>query len=305
MEAYCERRGLTITARYQEVGKGWTKKRPEFQRILTDARRERFDTIVCWKSDRAQPGHVPRRRPHGGRGGPSDQSRSRHGRHRHEDLRTHGRHRQDRAGQFPGAGNYGQARLGQAGPDARRVAPHGYRTGDGGKPEIYEPEAEVVRCIFYMYVHEGMAGTAICRQLAIDNAPLRKLGSRWHKVYISDILGRGVYKGTWYYGRTHWVATEAGERVYPQPVDSGSRSRSRRWWTRRPGTGRRPPRNSGRYDPRATPRYSTCSSTSSAAPSAEGCSPAAPPPTPTPGGPARSEGRPGAPLSGTTTATGC
>ena len=28
MEAYCEGKGMTITARYQEVGKGWSKKRP-------------------------------------------------------------------------------------------------------------------------------------------------------------------------------------------------------------------------------------------------------------------------------------
>ena len=40
MEAYCEGKGLTITARYQEVGRGWTKKRPEFQRMLADARRD-------------------------------------------------------------------------------------------------------------------------------------------------------------------------------------------------------------------------------------------------------------------------
>ena len=59
MEAYCERRGLTITARYQEVGRGWSKKRPEFQRMLADARRGRFDTIVCWKSDRLSRGDVP------------------------------------------------------------------------------------------------------------------------------------------------------------------------------------------------------------------------------------------------------
>ena len=37
MEAYCEGKGMTITARYQEVGRGWTKKRPEFQRMLSDA----------------------------------------------------------------------------------------------------------------------------------------------------------------------------------------------------------------------------------------------------------------------------
>ena len=56
MEAYCERNGLTITVRYQEVGRGWSKKRPEFQRMLADAKRGRLDTIVCWKSDRLSRG---------------------------------------------------------------------------------------------------------------------------------------------------------------------------------------------------------------------------------------------------------
>ena len=56
MEAYCERKGLTIVARYQEVGRGWSKKRPEFQRMLSDARDGRFDAIVCRKSDRLSRG---------------------------------------------------------------------------------------------------------------------------------------------------------------------------------------------------------------------------------------------------------
>ena len=59
MEAHCERMGLTIVARYQEVGRGWTKKRPEFQRMLADARAGRFDVIVCWKSDRLSRGMHP------------------------------------------------------------------------------------------------------------------------------------------------------------------------------------------------------------------------------------------------------
>ena len=59
MEAHCERRGLTIVARYQEVSRGWSKKRPEFQRMLADGRQGRFDTIVCWKSDRLSRGMYP------------------------------------------------------------------------------------------------------------------------------------------------------------------------------------------------------------------------------------------------------
>ena len=38
MGAYCERSGLTIVARYQEVGRGWSEKLSEFQRMLSDAR---------------------------------------------------------------------------------------------------------------------------------------------------------------------------------------------------------------------------------------------------------------------------
>ena len=78
MEAYCERRGLIITARYQEIGKGWSKKRTEFQRMLADAREGRFDTIVCWKSDRLSRGVYPAaalmevvEAPPGTAGGPS------------------------------------------------------------------------------------------------------------------------------------------------------------------------------------------------------------------------------------------
>ena len=59
MEAYCEAKGMTVTARYQEVGRGWSKKRPEFLRMLADAKRGRFDTIVCWKSDRLSRGMYP------------------------------------------------------------------------------------------------------------------------------------------------------------------------------------------------------------------------------------------------------
>ena len=219
MEAYCERRGLTITARYQEVGKGSSKKRPEFQRMLADARRERFDTIVCWKSDRLSRGMYPA-------------AALMEVVEAHQinleavmdaiDMKTFGlmaaigKIELDNFRERATLGKRGSAKQGRMPAGS---PPYGYRTGDGGKPEIYEPEAEVVRRIFHMYVHEGTAGTAICRQLATDNAPLRKLGSRWHKVYISAILGREAYKGTWYYGRARWVATEAGERVYPQPVD--------------------------------------------------------------------------------------
>ena len=201
MEAYCERKGLTITARYQEVGRGWSKKRPEFQRMLADARRERFDTIVCWKSDRLSRGMYPA-------------AALMEVVEAHQiqleavmdaiDMKTFGlmaaigKIELDNFRERSTMGKRGSAKQGRMPAGA---PPYGYRTGDDGKPEIYEPEAEVVRRIFHMYVHEGLAGTPICERMTTDDAPLRNPGSRWHKAYISAILGREVYKGAWHYGR--------------------------------------------------------------------------------------------------------
>ena len=219
METHCERRGLTITARYQEVGRGWSKKRHEFQRMLADARRERFDTIVCWKSDRLSRGMYPA-------AALMEVVEARQIRLEAVmdaiDMKTFGlmaaigKIELDNFRERAAMGKRGSAKQGRMPAGA---APYGYRTGDDGKPEIYGPEADVVRRIFRMYVHQGLAGTAICQQLTSDNTPLRNPGSRWHKAYINDILGREVYKGTWHYGKARWVVTEAGERVYPQPED--------------------------------------------------------------------------------------
>ena len=219
MEAYCEDRGMVVVARYQEVGRGWSKKRPEFQRMLTDARRERFDTIVCWKSDRLSRGMYPA-------------AALMEVVEAHQirleavmdaiDMKTFGlmaaigKIELDNFRERATMGKRGSAKQGRMPAGA---PPYGYRTGDDGRPEIYEPEAEVVRCIFHMYVHEDMTGTAIIRQLTRDGAPLRNPGSRWHKAYVSDILRREVYRSTWHYGRARWVVTEGGERVYPQPKD--------------------------------------------------------------------------------------
>ena len=52
-------REMTIVVRYQEMGRGWSKKRPEFHRMLADAKKGRFDTIFCWKSDRLSWGYTP------------------------------------------------------------------------------------------------------------------------------------------------------------------------------------------------------------------------------------------------------
>src|ERR1700689_3159816 len=53
MKEYCPRRGWTVVDEYVDVGISGTKeKRPELDRLLTDAHHRRFDAVVVWRFDR-------------------------------------------------------------------------------------------------------------------------------------------------------------------------------------------------------------------------------------------------------------
>ena len=53
LREYCKRRGWTAVGEYVDVGISGTKeKRPELDRLMSDAHRRRFDAVVVWKFDR-------------------------------------------------------------------------------------------------------------------------------------------------------------------------------------------------------------------------------------------------------------
>jgi DNA invertase Pin-like site-specific DNA recombinase len=53
LREYAERRGWTVAGEYVDVGISGTKeKRPELDRLMSDAHRRRFDCVVVWKFDR-------------------------------------------------------------------------------------------------------------------------------------------------------------------------------------------------------------------------------------------------------------
>ncbi len=202
MEAHCEKQGLTITARYQEIGHGWSKMRPEFQRMLADARAWRFDTIVCWKSDRLSRGMYP---------AVALMEVVEAYQMRLEavmdsiDMKTFGlmaaigKIELDNFRERASMGRRGMAKQGRI-PNAEM--PYGYRRGERGKPEIAEDEAEVLRRIFRQSAYEGMGGKRIANQLMADGIPARKSGTYWHAPSIIRIIGNEVYKnGRWWYGK--------------------------------------------------------------------------------------------------------
>ena len=220
MEAYCESKGLTITARYQEVGRGWSKKRPEFQRMLADARKGRFDTIVCWKSDRLSRGMYPA-------------AALMEVVEAHQirleavldaiDMKTFGlmaaigKIELDNFRERSTMGKRGTAKQGRVPTGGLS---YGYRIGDDGRPEVVEEQAEVVRRIFRMYVDEGMRAYSIAVRLTDEEVPTQTGKLLWLQSRVHHILGNATYAGTWVYGKYRHVATEDGMKVYDQPRDT-------------------------------------------------------------------------------------
>ena len=220
MEAYCESKSLTITARYHEVGRGWSKKRPEFQRMLADARKGRFDTIVCWKSDRLSRGMYPA-------------AALMEVVEAHQirleavmdaiDMKTFGlmaaigKIELDNFRERSTMGKRGTAKQGRV-PTGN--LPYGYRIGDDGRPEVVEEQAEVVRRIFHMYVHEGLRAYSIAVRLTDEDIPTQSGKLQWLQSRVHHILGNATYTGTWVYGKYRHVSTEDGMKVYDQPRDS-------------------------------------------------------------------------------------
>ena len=219
MEAYCESKGLTITARYQEVGRGWTKKRPECQRMLADARKGRFDTIVCWKSDRLSRGMYP--------------AALMEVVEAHQirleavmdaiDMKTFGlmaaigNIELDNFRERSTLGKRGTAKQGRVPTGG---LPYGYRIGDDGRPEEVAEQAEVVRRIFHMYVHEGMGSHSIAVRLTDEGIPTQTGKLLWLQSRVHHVLGNATYTGTWVYGKFRHVSTEDGMKVYDQPRDT-------------------------------------------------------------------------------------
>ena len=206
MEAYCERKGLSIAARYQEVGSGTTRRRPEFQRMLADAKQGRFDTIVCWKSDRLSRGMYPA-------------AALMEVVEAHQiqleavmdaiDMKTFGlmaaigKIELDNFRERASMGKRGSAKQGRI-PSSS--ISYGYRIGDDGKPEICEPEAEIVRYIFMAYL-QGTPATAIVVELE------DRTGRRWHEAHVHRLLGQSVYAGSYLYGKTTARKLEDGSVV--------------------------------------------------------------------------------------------
>ncbi len=220
MEAYCERRGLTIVARYQEVGRGWSKKRPEFQRMLEEARQGRFDTIVCWKSDRLSRGVYPAAvlmEVVEAYGITIESVMDSMDMKYFGLMAAIGKIEIDNFRERASMGKRGAAKRGRIPIGG---LPYGYRNGEDGKAEVEETEAAVVGRIFRQYVHEGVGTRTIARMLEDDGVRPHQGGRRWHQSHVYRILGNETYRGVWNYGQTRTTRTDQGKKVRNRPRET-------------------------------------------------------------------------------------
>ena len=114
-------------------------------------------------------------------------------------------------------GKHGAAKQGRA---PKGGLPYGYRIGDDGRPEVVEEQAEVVRRIFHMYVHEGMGSRSIAVRLTDEGIPTQTGKPMWRQSYVHHVLGNATYTGTWVYGKSRHISTEDGTKVHDQPKET-------------------------------------------------------------------------------------
>ena len=222
MEAYCERQGYETVGRYQDVGSGSTKRRPDFQRMLDDARGGLFEVILCWKSDRLSRGIYP--------AAALMEVVEAYQLHLESvtdslDMKTFGIYAA--VGKIEIDNFKERATLGKRGAAKRGKVPvgsipYGYRIGADGRPNIEPEEGPIVQRIFHEYVHEDKGARIIARELTQEGVSLRK-GSKWgdwSTTYILRLLQHEAYKGTNWYGRWRHIVTEAGSKRFPQPPET-------------------------------------------------------------------------------------
>ena len=187
--------------------------------MLAAARRGRFDTIVCWKSDRLSRGMYP-----------AAALMEVVEAYQIEleavmdaiDMKTFGlmaaigKIELDNFRERASMGKRGSAKQGRI---PVNNVPYGYRLGEDRRPQVVEAEVEVIRRVFRMYVREGLGAPAIAKQLTAEGVPTPKAVGRWYDGTVTRILSHEAYRGTWWFGKVRHVSTEHGMRRYDRPED--------------------------------------------------------------------------------------
>jgi DNA invertase Pin-like site-specific DNA recombinase len=204
IEAHVAEQGWELGECYEDAGfSGLTAARPSYQRLLDDAAERRYEVLVVWRTDRLGRDTVERLTAEASlaRAGVRVVSLT------EADIDSDGAEapllRAIRAGMAEmesrvigkraAAGLLAVARSGRppCGPP-----PCGYRSVGSGRDHkwvIHEPEAELVRAVYAMYVG-GLGQNSIARKLTADGRRTRR-GATFGVRAVSTMLQNPVYRG--------------------------------------------------------------------------------------------------------------
>ena len=199
---YAERNGYTITEIYQDAAvSGRTDDRPAFKRMMKDAEKEKFDYIICWKSNRI------------GRNMTQTMTNmAKLAEFGVECLYTEEDFDNTASGRFAlrNMMNVNQFYSENMAEDIRRglmdnaekclvngMTPLGYKRGEDGKYAIDEPNAAIIRQIFDRVLN-GWTITEVMTDL--NNRGIRtRYGNPWKHQSFNKLLSNEQYIGVYKY----------------------------------------------------------------------------------------------------------
>lgn len=203
IEKYCQEKSYSMCDRYVDIGySGAKSKRPEFQRMLNDAKKGKFDIIVCWKADRLSRGMYPAAalmeviEPLGIKLEAVEE---------HLDMNYFAMLAV--VGKVEIDNFKARVRMGKEAKAKKGLTlggqPYGYTYNkEAGLLEVNEKQAGIVRWIFDLYVR-GLSIRQIAAKLNGLGIPTNtrcKYG--WLPTRVASILSRSAYCGEHYYNQT-------------------------------------------------------------------------------------------------------
>lgn len=199
---YAEKNGYTVTEIYQDAAiSGRTDDRPAFKRMMKDAEKEKFDFIICWKSNRIGRNMTQ-----------AMVNMAKLAEYGVECLYTEEDFDNTASGRFAlrNMMNVNQFYSENMAEDIRRglmdnagkcmvngMTPLGYKRGDDGKYAIDEPNASIVRQIFARLL-DGWTITDIMNDLNVRGIKTR-YGNPWSYQSFNKLLQNEQYIGVYRY----------------------------------------------------------------------------------------------------------
>ena len=213
---YCETHDIDIVKIYCDVAPGRTKDRPEFQRMLADARKGLFDVIVCWKGDRLARAVSPANALLEALEGTDielEAVQERIDKNYFVLLAWFGGMELENFRDRAIMGKRGRAKGGMI--PCRRIC-FGYDVDEDGYPILDREAAETVKYIYRLYVQDGLGMSAIPKRLNLEGIPSSR-GGRWGYGMVNTVLTHPAYMGTWHYGKTRYEYFDKGVKKTAQP----------------------------------------------------------------------------------------